>query len=228
MDFEVLKKRCKEKGYSPSGLLAKLGISKSNVTSWKNGANPSCDTLIKLSEELECSAGYLLGVEDSSGCSGISVCPELRNKKATSARTISLKCYKELSDTYLYEIASYADCSIMFLCGDDNNYQHSGRKGNITISERGKDKLLSIFDDVNNNMIMANIQMQLSRIILHNLQITKANQISDERLSNKAEYILTGKVSEDSLSNYPFNLSDLLLLGDMFDKSIHFMISGIE
>ena len=70
--------------------------------------------------------------------------------------------------------------------------------------------------------------MQLSRIILHNLDITSAEQVSDEFLSSKTDFILNDKKHKDSLRNYPFNLSDLLTLGDLFDKSIKFMISGVE
>ena len=68
--------------------------------------------------------------------------------------------------------------------------------------------------------------MQLCRIILHNLGITSPEQINDEFLSTKVDFIINDKKHKDSLRNYPFNLSDLLTLGDLFDKSIDFMISG--
>lgn len=41
MDFEAFKTRCKEKGYSASSLVTELGISKSNITNWRNGGNPT-------------------------------------------------------------------------------------------------------------------------------------------------------------------------------------------
>lgn len=53
--------------------------------------------------------------------------------------------------------------------------------------------MIEVFDNVNNNPIIANIQMQLSRIILHNLDITSAEQVSDEFLSSKADFILNDK-----------------------------------
>lgn len=48
MDFEAFKTRCKEKGYSASSLVTELGISKSNITNWRNGGNPSYETYFKL------------------------------------------------------------------------------------------------------------------------------------------------------------------------------------
>ena len=53
MDYNAFKTRCKEKGYSPSSLVADLGLSKSNVTNWKHGGNPSYAVLIQISQKLE-------------------------------------------------------------------------------------------------------------------------------------------------------------------------------
>lgn len=229
MNYEAFKQKCKEKGYSASSLVTELGISKSNITNWKNGGNPSYEILIKIAQTLECSVGYLLGTEDDSNGAGATVSHALRSIKSTPARTISLKSSKTLQDNYLNEIAAFANCSILFLCGADKKYTPAEPdRVSAEISERGRDKLIAIFDNVNNNPIIANIQMQLCRIILHNLGIESGEQISDEFLSSKAEYILNDVKNKDSLRNYPFNLSDLLTLGDLFDKSIWFMVSGVE
>ena len=173
--------------------------------------------------------GYLLGTEDDNHGAGATVSQALRSIKATPARTISLKSSKNLQDNYLNEIAAFANSSILFLCGNEKKFTATEPDRKIAnISERGRDKMIEVFDNVNNNPIIANIQMQLSRIILHNLDITSAEQVSDEFLSSKADFILNDKKHKDSLRNYPFNLSDLLTLGDLFDKSIKFMISGVE
>ena len=37
MNYDAFKQKCKEKGYSASSLVTELGISKSNITNWKNG-----------------------------------------------------------------------------------------------------------------------------------------------------------------------------------------------
>lgn len=229
MNYDAFKQKCKEKGYSASSLVTELGISKSNITNWKNGGNPSYEILIKMAQTLECSVGYLLGTEDDSHGAGVTVSQALRSIKATPARTISLKSSKNLQDSYLNEIAAFANSSILFLCGNEKKFTATEPDRKIAdISERGRDKLIEIFDNVNNNPIIANIQMQLSRIILYNLNVTSAEQISDEFLSSKADFILHDKKNKDNLRNYPFNLSDLLTLGDLFDKSMKFMISGVE
>lgn len=227
MNYDAFKTRCKEKGYSASSLVTELGISKSNITNWKNGGNPSYDVLIKIAQTLECSVGYLLGTEDESNGAGATVIHALRSMKSTPARTISLRSSKTLEDKYLNEIASYANCSILFLCSNDKKYTPIElNKKSAEISSRGKDKILAIFDNVNDNPIIVTIQMQLCRIILHNLGITSPEQINDEFLSTKVDFIINDKKHKDSFRNYPFNLSDLLTLGDLFDKSIDFMISG--
>lgn len=62
------------------------------------------------------------------------------------------------------------------------------------MSEYSKDKLIEVFDNVNNNPIIVNIQMKLGRIVFRNLGITLVNQISDKFLSyKKVDFILNDK-----------------------------------
>ena len=117
MDYNAFKTRCKEKGYSPSSLVADLGLSKSNVTNWKHGGNPSYAVLIQISQKLECTVGFLLGEEHSDNGVGAVVSQELWGNELTSARTISLDVGSPLKDEYLNEIAVFAKCIILFLCG---------------------------------------------------------------------------------------------------------------
>lgn len=64
MEYDKFAALCKAKGTTPTALTLKIGLSKGNATSWKNGGNPSADVLIKLADELECSIDYLLGRTD--------------------------------------------------------------------------------------------------------------------------------------------------------------------
>lgn len=64
MFFEQFQKRCKELKTSPTAITLKIGLTKSNVTNWKNGAMPNGDVLQKLAKELDCSTDYLLGNTD--------------------------------------------------------------------------------------------------------------------------------------------------------------------
>lgn len=45
MFWEEFKKLCKSRGETPTGVCAKLGISISSVTAWKNGSEPQMQTL---------------------------------------------------------------------------------------------------------------------------------------------------------------------------------------
>lgn len=60
MFWSTFKLLCDENHISPSAALVKLGLSKSLVTSWKNGTLPDCKTIVKLSEFFNVTADYLL------------------------------------------------------------------------------------------------------------------------------------------------------------------------
>ena len=53
MFFEQLKRLCALKGTTPTAIVKKVGLSTSNVTSWKHGASPKTDILEKLAKELD-------------------------------------------------------------------------------------------------------------------------------------------------------------------------------
>jgi transcriptional regulator with XRE-family HTH domain len=50
--YETLKEVCKKKKTSPSAVCLALGMSKSNVTDWKNGRSPKLETVVKIAEHL--------------------------------------------------------------------------------------------------------------------------------------------------------------------------------
>lgn len=50
--------------YTQNEIAKALGISRSNISNWKNGTNyPSVEMLIKLCKLLDISADYLLGLD---------------------------------------------------------------------------------------------------------------------------------------------------------------------
>lgn len=61
MFFEQLKRICALNGTTPTSIVKKLGLSSSNVTSWKNGANPKRDILEKLAKELDVPVSAFFG-----------------------------------------------------------------------------------------------------------------------------------------------------------------------
>lgn len=52
MFYDALKEICKKKKTSPSAVCLAIGMSKSNVTAWKAGRNPTLDTVIAIADYL--------------------------------------------------------------------------------------------------------------------------------------------------------------------------------
>ncbi|NMA65595.1 MAG: helix-turn-helix transcriptional regulator [Clostridiaceae bacterium] len=66
MFFDILSKLCTEKGISVTQLTTILGISKSNVTNWKNGSIPKSDKIQEIASYFGVSTDYLLGNDTKS------------------------------------------------------------------------------------------------------------------------------------------------------------------
>ncbi|MBE6984870.1 MAG: helix-turn-helix transcriptional regulator [Ruminococcaceae bacterium] len=65
MFFDQLKQLCAMKGTTPTALARDLGISTSNVTSWKNGSSPKLDMVLRLASALDVPIGYFAGEDDA-------------------------------------------------------------------------------------------------------------------------------------------------------------------
>lgn len=63
MFFEQLKRLCALKGTTPTALVKRLGLSPSNVTTWKNGTSPKLDVLEKLAAGLDVPVNAFLGAD---------------------------------------------------------------------------------------------------------------------------------------------------------------------
>jgi transcriptional regulator with XRE-family HTH domain len=50
--YETFKEICAGKKTSPSAVCVALGMSKSNVTAWKNGRSPTLDTVVQIAGHL--------------------------------------------------------------------------------------------------------------------------------------------------------------------------------
>lgn len=55
---------CAEKGFTPSGAAAAIGLSNAAANGWKNGKFPSDVTMAKLSTLFGCSVEYLAGEKE--------------------------------------------------------------------------------------------------------------------------------------------------------------------
>lgn len=65
MFYETLKEVCDKKKTSPSAVCVALGISKSNVTNWKNGQYPRLDTMIAIANYLNVNPAKLIPKENT-------------------------------------------------------------------------------------------------------------------------------------------------------------------
>ncbi len=60
MNYDVFEQLCRENGTTPTALALKLGLSKGNTSSWKQGGNPSIEKLLQIADELNCTTDVLL------------------------------------------------------------------------------------------------------------------------------------------------------------------------
>lgn len=60
MFYDNFKSICERKNIKMSPLLERLGFAKSSTTNWKKGALPKSEVIIKLCEELNISADFLI------------------------------------------------------------------------------------------------------------------------------------------------------------------------
>ena len=60
--FERFQELCKQKNTSPCAVVTSLGMSKSNVTGWKNGSSPTVETAVKIAKILQVSISDLIQI----------------------------------------------------------------------------------------------------------------------------------------------------------------------
>lgn len=64
MFYDQLKKLCYNNGTSPTRIALSLGMSRGNVTHWKNGSKPSIEVLQKIADYFGVTTDYLLNGND--------------------------------------------------------------------------------------------------------------------------------------------------------------------
>lgn len=233
MNYDAFKARCKEKGTSPTGIVTKLGISKGNVTSWKNGGNPSIEVLVQIADILECSVDYLLDVEEIPERSSQMVLKKaIVNMISVPQRTLSLRSATQLTDSSLIAVADYLNAPIGYLCNDNEVIfnpvapeRESVNDDNIIYD------IFEILDNCAGDATYSAMQVQISRIIMYNLKKKgfTQEQITDEHLlKEKIDYLYNGDNSRDTFRKYRFNFSDLTYLRKKLKVSFAFMFTGIK
>ena len=65
MFWEKFVALCNEKGISPNGVCAELGLSNAVATKWKNGSSPRATTARKIADYFGTTVAYLTGLVDN-------------------------------------------------------------------------------------------------------------------------------------------------------------------
>ena len=63
MFFDILSELCQQKGISPYKACTDMGLNRSAVAKWKNGATPNGATIAKMADYFGVSTDFLLGGE---------------------------------------------------------------------------------------------------------------------------------------------------------------------
>ena len=103
MFWERFYSRCKEKGTSPTKLVLELGIAKGSVTTWKAGAYPNAEALIKIAEKLDTTIDYLLGLSDQKEKTAPA------GQSLTPMQAAALDMIVKLPDSALLNLMSFLD-----------------------------------------------------------------------------------------------------------------------
>lgn len=105
MFWEKFLSLCNEKGVSPNGVCAELGLSNAVATKWKNGSAPRASTARKIADYFGVSVSYLLGVVDDPDPIAL-VDP---SKKAPPLIEKIDEAMKDLSEEELEDLNKYID-----------------------------------------------------------------------------------------------------------------------
>lgn len=230
MNYDNFVQKCKEIGYTPSGLVKELGISDGNLGSWKKGGNPSLAVLNQLSEKLQCSTDYLLGVEDTSVTPKDILDKTLKTFMALPQRIASLKSGKVIENPE--QLEKYLNCEQGFLFMTEiTEYSPADKNSLSEQNVEMEHKILDILDRLADTANYKAMQIQISRIILYWLKKEdeeKYRTLSEcaELSQSKLKFIQDGTPGKSKNDNYGFNTSDVFFLMKYFGVSAGYMFTG--
>lgn len=100
MFWETLSNLCNERGVSPNGVCAELGLSNATATKWKNGAVPRQSTLRKIADYFGVSVDYLLGTPAD---------PQKETEPTAAVDPELLSLIDDMTEEELEEMKRYAE-----------------------------------------------------------------------------------------------------------------------
>lgn len=216
------------KGMKPHAVLKELEISSGSANNWKKGTIPNGEILKKIADYFDVSIDSLLDFEDNESVRLSSKKSVFKKLGSIPQRFNSLRAVAETSDEQKLEIAKYVGCPIWWLLNEQNIKFEP--KETSSDSDSVIFTILDIMDGCADNDIDKAMQIQLSRVVLYNLN---EKGFGAEKLSEfvdidqkKLHFILTGEENRDSSLNYGLNFSDLVYLKSVTGLEYTYLFSG--
>lgn len=225
---------CKNNETKVRAVAKELGIGSSTVSKWLNGSTPRLEHIIMIAEYFNVSLDYLAGNEE------ISIKPsgELKSAQSLLHRFVSLSRGISVSNEDILKIAAYTNCSMLFLLREDLDNLRFIPEAIVEIDNLARvfdlstlQLILNIMDKCAGSEPFRVLQVQLSRIVLYQLQ--KVGIIPDMLIdsgcfeSGKIQYLAFG--DDRKTVKYGFNYSDLIAILERYDgvPNFQFMFTGI-
>lgn len=219
------------KGMKPHAILKELEISSGSANNWKKGTIPNGEILKKIAEYFGVSIDSLLDFSENASVNLASKKSLFKKLTAIPQRFNSLRGVIETTDEQKLAIAKYVGCPIWWLL-NDNNITFEKRNEAETVNSGIIFTILDIMDGCADNDIDRAMQIQLSRVAIHNLEkhgfnAEKLSELTAKSIDqHKLKFILIGEKNKDQSLNYGLNYSDLCCIKtltgleytDMFKK----------
>ena len=203
------------KGMKPHAVLKELQISSGSANNWKKGTIPNGEILKKISDFFGVSMDSLLDQDNNESVSLNSKKSIFTKLTSIPQRFNSLRAVIGTTDDEKLAIAKYIGCPIWWLL-NEQNLVFEPRDDEYEIDENVIFTILDIMDGCADNDIDKAMQIQLSRVVIKNLEKQDFNADKLKSLKgidqNKLNFILTGKENKDSTLNFGLNFSDLVYL----------------
>lgn len=230
--YEIYQRIRDERGLRDSDVADNTGIARSTLSDWKAGRSvPRPDKLKKIADFLDIPVDYLLTDDNTSDRKKGGL---LRTLVSVHQRWASLRKGQPVNTERMLRIIRYVNCDIYFVSSSKKTeYRPAGDSSDERIFDTETlHDILDIMDCCADSEEYRDLQIQLSRIVLYNLE--RKRHGSEELLQNphidqkKLQFLYTGIENRDKTVNYGLNYSDLSMLRRETGLSYEYMFTGVE
>jgi transcriptional regulator with XRE-family HTH domain len=222
---------------SQDELAEKTNVSRKTICNYEqNRSIPPVDVAGRIAVALGVSIDELLDIEES----GFTKPQSLKMSMISSIqRYASLNVGTSISDKEITMISSYMKCSFSFLFGGSESQYIPIEKDNeerTMFDVKALSLIYDILDRCPGNDMFQILQIQISFIIIYHLEKTGTEKglIKQKLLSSGLEHVKVNFLYEQleksditkKLKGYGFNLSDLMRIGNKFNLSPIYLLTG--